>query len=73
MCDICHSYACPPGCPNYEPPDTADVCPFCGEHIARGDEVIITPAAIYHKDCFDELAPSEALGAYYIKIQCITY
>ena len=40
MCFYCLQAKCPPGCPNYEPPETSLYCNICGEGIYEGDEYI---------------------------------
>ena len=38
MCDYCHQYTCPSGCPNAPDPPIYAHCEICDEPIYDGDE-----------------------------------
>ena len=38
MCEYCHSYKCPPACPNAPEPPIFAYCEVCGGEIYDGDE-----------------------------------
>ena len=41
MCEYCLKDTCPPGCPNYLPPQSDKYCTVCKEPILDGEEFIV--------------------------------
>lgn len=53
MCSICLKAVCPPGCPNYEYPQTDIYCDVCGNGIYDGEEYIEnSDGDCRHYECF---------------------
>ena len=56
MCEICHQYRCPSGCPNAPDPEPIAICKHCLEDIVVGDEYYEYDGEKYHEDCFADAA-----------------
>ena len=63
MCEICHQFRCPSGCPNAPDPPAVATCKHCGEEIVVGDEYYEYDGECYHEDCFSDIAVSLLLEA----------
>ena len=55
MCEICHQYFCPAGCPNAKETPFA-TCIYCNENIVIGENYYEFDGERYHEDCFREAA-----------------
>lgn len=51
MCDECHFFTCPSGCPNAPEPPVFDYCEACGVEIYEGDEYYEIDAHCYCEAC----------------------
>ncbi len=61
MCEICHAYRCPSGCPGAER-DVVGICGCCGEVIAVGEAYVRTgDGELFHVDCLEGLALDELI------------
>lgn len=62
MCEYCHAYTCPMGCPNAEA-DVIGICGCCGEVIYAGEPYVRTgEGGLFHCACLEELALDEMLA-----------
>lgn len=53
MCEYCLKDTCPPGCPNYLPPQSDKYCTVCNEPILDGEEYLVNDfGESRHYDCF---------------------
>ena len=60
MCEFCHYYDCPPGCPNYSE-EIIEMCSYCNEAIVEGDDYVDIDGEFYHAECLEELGAKETL------------
>lgn len=69
MCEYCLNDICPPGCPNYQPPQSNYCCTICKEPILDGEEYIENDfGERRHYDCFVTFRELLSWLGYEIKI-----
>lgn len=51
MCEYCHQYRCPSGCPNAPEPPIFNHCEACGAEIYDGDEYYEIDDHVYCESC----------------------
>lgn len=56
MCEICHMYRCPAGCPNAPEPPAVHFCKICDEAIRVGEEFYEMDGKFYHEECLEDNA-----------------
>lgn len=63
MCEFCHHYDCPPGCPNYQDIEVAK-CPYCYTPIAPGEKYAEIEGECYHAECLHDMDIEELLDKF---------